>query len=385
MDESSFDVKAYPRILELLLLNFDATKFELFANECCTDDCELKMRIKHQSSTSSLPGGDNRMQQLLIRKHEIVKYMSLLYESIPDAVFLMHYHQVQNKGNQGSTIFCKFTITGMLICDLFAAKQQQQQQQEEQQNAATNTESDTNTTSSSSTQSEPAEPWLDIKLRRNVKFAGNINSRNNDAVKRKYSTVGRYIDVSDFEQDFQQAQLFIQEKPTTPKRKKKVRPDHRDLRLAGESYCQLNSAAARLSGSTDSESSSIYEDSPLSLSHSDESPQGLPLSSLNLSNDSYPSDSCPQIDLLDLFAFCNLDFATSSSTSDEVNNHSNQQTNSSNVNANINAYDSILNEIKYSLPPLLPIPKDINGVGILKLHVNPAKQIYKVECSIQLC
>lgn len=345
MDERNIDVKAYPRILELLLLNFDLQKFGLFVEQCCSDDCDVRMRIKKSDSLAD-SANDSSLLHVNLIKSEVVKYMSFVHQAMPDAIFLLHYHQVQNKGSNGFTIFCKYTITGTAISDMFGTASPE----------VTDSRSE-------------MEEWLQIKPRRNVRFAGNINVRNNDAVKRKYSTVGRYIDVSEFEKDFQTAQLFIQEREAPPKKKGKRNIDEQNNIF----HCDSIDRSVISPNSTDSETSSIAEISPNTVTHSlstsDESPLGVDLS-LGASSDSM-NDLFPQIDLLELFMCQNSD---KTETEEPLRD---SKVDSSHL--------FIPNAINVSLPQLLPSPREVNGVGILKLHVNHFKHIYKVDCSIQLC
>lgn len=173
--EAAIEIRAIPRLLEQVLLGLDVESIETFCSYRCSEDCSFLFKYCSDSMTIAQYEFDVKTG---------LKHLDMLGIAIPDALFLIHDNQVNSKCIYGHSINCKFSFTGNAILDIDFS------------DIIKNPDN-------SPEKSMSFDEWVSANERKSIQFTGDLTYHTNDAVKRKFSTVGRYIDTSHLHEAFE--------------------------------------------------------------------------------------------------------------------------------------------------------------------------------------
>lgn len=183
----TIELRSLPRILEQVLLGLDPETFRKFCDDYCASDCIYELSF----FTDGSPHNANELprRSVTYNNTQVFEYIQLLHMAIPDAIFLIHDSQVSTKAAQGTLISCKFSFTGNAVLDF---------------------EAECWSPKNLSAATTPKPPDLmDVdtvvsdQRSKSIHFTGDVTTHANDTVKRKFSTVGRYIDTTHLHHEFE--------------------------------------------------------------------------------------------------------------------------------------------------------------------------------------
>lgn len=187
------EIRSLPRLLEQVLLNSSRDELRSFAAEHCTDDCIFELEFSYGSQ----PIGDDfftlptptAKKSMTLQLVQMISYLVRMNEAIPDALFLIHDSQIVAKGTTSYQLTCKFSFSGLAIFEfdsdnlpLLSISQPPSPRLAAQMSANL-------TALEAAALNDPVDP-------RTISFTRSVSTHSNDVFKRKFSTVGRYVDSS---------------------------------------------------------------------------------------------------------------------------------------------------------------------------------------------
>lgn len=414
------EVRSIPRILEQILLTLDAGACRWFVGEYCSPDCSYSLYFQHQitretSPSPSLASHFNSSSKQVLSNDSILQFLEALHACIPDAIFLIHETQSASKGAQGHQISCKFSFSGLSIFELdidsmiakadgregvfsttttspsiqlprSASAVQSDQSSQSVSEPERSSSSSPTSSFSSATDEQGVKPIMHP-----IQFTGDTSMHTNDTVKRKFSTVGRYVVSSHLHDQFEALKRSTErsgvrrnsvsgssavdaDSALMPEMEEPLAAENSSLSTVGASQ-ETNKFITSSSPLTDTLSAqSNHQSTAASLRRNIQIPSidtndgksGLPhllrgAFKQGPSSDTYKAGSNRSAD----FGFFTTDL-------------SNPQ-----IPLDTNSTISMEAMADYSPSAVLPTPKKVESAGLLRLYIHPeTKKIYHVECTV---
>lgn len=200
-------MRSLPRILESILLGFNPVLIDQFTRDHCEPDCVYELHV-HCNGTNN---ANARCQSMVFNPTTVKQLLEHLHRSIPDAIFLVHESQFLSKP-KGMQIHCKFSFSGYVIFDSDLDAQSLNSHNPSSKHINQLQQVVTSIDSAIPSVSMDHE-ILYLPIKKSIQFTGDCSLHSNEGTKRKFSTVGKYINSTHLDASYEKIKRSASEKP----------------------------------------------------------------------------------------------------------------------------------------------------------------------------